>query len=340
MRSLLGRPLAMPLALALAFTAIVGLAGSRDVFWMGDFHLEAYPAYEALMGGDAAGFLEKLPGYSGFTVAIGGPVALLAGALDGSETVVYRLIALPGLLGLGALGVALSGPARAAGKRAWPVFCVFGAGGWLALTTLEYGHPEDLLATAGAVGSVLLARSGRTGWAAAALVLAIVSKQWAVLAILPAAMAAPRGGLRIAVLASLGTALLILLQTQEGSAAHGSLTSTGVLFHPHQVWWPFGVPATPDFMAAGHGERMGPEWLAPLVRPIIVGTGALVAIAWWLRSGPLRDKDDLLGVLALAFLLRCMLDPWNLVYYELPLVVSLAAWEARKGRDLPVLSVV
>ena len=48
----------------------------------------------------------------------------------------------------------------------------------------------------------------------------------------------------------------------------------------------------------------------------------------------------MLGVLALAFLLRCMLDPWDLVYYHLPLVVALAAWEARRGRDLPVLSVV
>jgi len=85
---------------------------------------------------------------------------------------------------------------------------------------------------------------------------------------------------------------------------------------------------------------MGPEWLAPLTRPLVVGAGIAVALAWWLRSGPGRNRDDLLGVLALAFLLRCMLDPWDLVYYHLPLVVSLAAWEARRGRDLPVLSVV
>ena len=35
-----------------------------------------------------------------------------------------------------------------------------------------------------------------------------------------------------------------------------------------------------------------------------------------------------------------MLDPWDLIYYHLPLIVSLAAWEARRGRDLPVLAVV
>ena len=44
-------------------------------------------------------------------------------------------------------------------------------------------------------------------------------------------------------------------------------------------------------------------------------------------------------MLALALLLRCMLDPWDLVYYHLPLVVALAAWEARRGRELPVLAV-
>ena len=44
-------------------------AGSRDVFWMGDFYLEVYPAYERLMDGNVQGFLDHLPGYSGFTVA-------------------------------------------------------------------------------------------------------------------------------------------------------------------------------------------------------------------------------------------------------------------------------
>ena len=83
---------------------------------------------------------------------------------------------------------------------------------------------------------------------------------------------------------------------------------------------------------------MGPGWLAPLTRPILVGSAFAVSIAWWLRSGPSRNRDDVLGVLALVFLLRCMLDPWDLVYYHLPLVVALAAWEARRGRELPVLA--
>ena len=44
---------------------------------------------------------------------------------------VFRLSALPGLLALAAVGVAIAGPVRAAGNRAWPVFLLAGAGGAL-----------------------------------------------------------------------------------------------------------------------------------------------------------------------------------------------------------------
>jgi hypothetical protein len=339
-RSLYRRPSALPWALALAFATVLLFAGSRDVFWTGDFYLEVYPAYERLMDGDVEGFLDRLPGYSGFAVLVGAPASLVTGALGGVETTVYRLTAVPGLLALAALGVAVAGPVRAAGNRAWPVFLLAAAGGALAFQTLIYGHPEDLLASACAVGAVLAARDGRIGWASVLIVLAVVAKQWAVLAILPAAMAAPRGGWRIAAAGATGTVVLLALQTQVGGPVHQTITNTGLLFHPHQVFWPFGIPATPEFIAGGHGTTMGPEWLAPVTRPLIVGSGIAVAGAWWLRSGSERNRDDALGVLALAFLLRCMLDPWDLVYYHLPLVVALAAWEARRGRDLPVLSVV
>lgn len=340
MRALLNRPVVSSWALALGLAAVVLFAGSRDVFWTGDFYLEVYPAYEALMAGDGGRFLDLLPGYSGFVTVVGAPAALLTGALGGVETMVFRLTAVPGLIALAAVGVAISGPVRAAGNRAWPLFLALGAGGALAFETLRAGHPEDLLATGAAIGAVLVARTGRTGWASFLIVAAVVSKQSMVVAVLPAAMAAPRGGLRIAAAGLIGTAALVALQTQAGSAAHGAITSTGLLFHPHQLFWPFGVPASTEFIAAGHGTRMGPEWLAPLTRPLIVGSAFAVSAAWWLRSGPARNRDDVLGLLALVLLMRCMLDPWNLVYYHLPLIVALAAWEARRGRDVPVLSVV
>jgi hypothetical protein len=340
MTALLRRPATTSWLLAAAFSIVVLFAGSRDVFWTGDFYFEVYPAYIVLMHGDVGRFFDLLPGYSGFVTVVGGPAALLTGALGGMETMVYRFTAIPGLIALSAVGVAIAGPARAAGNRAWPLFLVLGAGGALTFETLRAGHPEDLLATGAAIGAVLAARGGRTGWASLLIVAAVVSKQSMVVAVLPAAMAAPRGGLRIAAAGVIGTAVLVTLQTQIGGAVHGTITNTGQLFHPHQIFWPFGVPATPEFIADGHGTRMGPEWLAPLTRPMIVGMSFVVSIAWWLRSGPRRNLDDVLGLLALVLILRCMIDPWNLVYYHLPLVAALAGWEARRGRDLPVLSVV
>jgi hypothetical protein len=340
MRALLRRPAALPWAIALAFTGAVLLLGSREVFWNADFSRESLPAYQALIDGHPGEFFSRLPAYAGFATAVGGPAALLTGLFGRDETMVFRLIALPGLMGLAAIGAAIASPARAAGRRFWWLFAVMGAGGALTYSTLTYGHPEDLLAAAGAIGAVLVARSGRTGWAGALLVVAVLAKQWAVLAILPAAFAAPRGALRIAATGAAGALVALALPVLLTRTGGAPVTSTGLLFHPHQVWWPFGAPATPDFIKAGHGTRMGPEWLQPLTRPLIVGAGAALALLWRRRAGAERNRDDALGVLALALLLRCMLDPWDLVYYHLPLIVALAAWEARRGRELPVLAVV
>lgn len=341
MRALLhrsGGPLSL-WAVALPFVTLVLFAGSQDVFWDGDFYLESYPSYLALQHGRFDLFFDLMPGYSGFTVVVGSAAAMLTKWFGGMETMALRISAAPGLLALGAVGVLVAGPVKAAGNRAWPLFVVCAAGGALAFHTTRAGHPEELLATGLLVMAVLAAYDGRIGWSTGLLVAAIASKQWAVLGILPCAMVAPRGGLRIAGIASAFTLVLVGVQTQIGGGAHGTILNTGQLFHPHQVWWPFGVPATREFFEAGHGERMGPEWLSPLVRPIILAAGAAVAIAWWRVSGKERNRNDIFGVLALIFLLRCLLDPWNLAYYHLPFVVMLAVWDARRGRDLPVLSI-
>jgi hypothetical protein len=336
------RPDALPWALALGFAALIGFAGSRDVFWTGDFYLEVYPAYQALMAGHAGTFFSHLPGYSGFSALVGGPSALLTGLLGGHETMVFRFTAVPGLLALAWLGVVVSTPLRAAGRPWWPVYTVLAAGGVIAYSSVQYGHPEDLLATALAVGGVLAARRERPTLAGLMLAGAVLAKQWAVLAILPAAFAAPRGALRVALIGGAGAVLGVLIQgLLAPSVGHtAAIATTGALFHPHQIFWPLGVPATPEFIAAGHGTRMGPVWLQPLTHPLIVAAGVALALLWRWRAGASRCLDDAFGVLALVFLLRCMLDPWDLVYYHLPLVVSLAVWEARRGRELPVLAVV
>jgi len=324
---------------ALFVAGLLLVAGSRDVFWSGDFFGEVFhPAYLPLIRGNWHAFLHHLPGYASFTVLLGVPATLTAGALGGAETMIFRLLALPGLLLLAVLGGVLGSGARRAGRAGWPLVVALGAGGPLAYQTLLYGHPEDLLAAAAAVLAVLAARDGRTTTAAVLLVVGVAAKQWAVLAIAPAALAAPRGGLRVALVAGAGAATVVGAQMLLVPVAAGALTSTGGLFHPHQLWWPFGITAPEEFTAAGHGVRTAPAWLQPLTRPLIIGGGVALAGLWWARAGAGRERDDALALLALVLLLRCALDPWNLVYYQLPCALALVAWETRRGRPYPIVT--
>jgi hypothetical protein len=306
------------------------IAGSGDVAWS-DFDAEAWPAYKLLLAGDFHGYLQHMPGYSGFVTLVGAPATALTALIGGGEDAIFRLTAIPGLLALAFLAVTLAREAR----KPWIVLGLTAASP-LALKALQAGHPEDLLATAAAVGAVLAARSNKPTAAGLLLVLAVAAKQWAVLAILPAVLAAPRGGGRVALIAGAGTLLVLGAQTLFHPLARGTLLTTGDQFHPHQIWWPFGVDAPKAFTEAGHGVRTSPLWLRPITHPLIVALAVPLSIAAWMRKG--RNPDDALALLALLFLLRCALDPWNLVYYQLPLVVALTAYEVRTHKDWPVLA--
>jgi len=217
---------------ALACAVVVCVTGSQDVFWSGDFYVEAFPAYKLLMAGDVHGYLQHLPGYTGFALAVGAPASLLTELLGGAETMAFRLTALPGLVALAALAVALAGHARRTMLKGWPLVLVLTADGPLVLQTLKFGHPEDLLATAAAVGAVLSARDGRPTAAGLLLVVAVLAKQRAVLAIGPALLAAPAGHWRIAVIAALGSLAIVGAEMLYHPLARGGLTSTADLFHP------------------------------------------------------------------------------------------------------------
>jgi hypothetical protein len=45
-------------------------------------------------------------------------------------------------------------------------------------------------------------------------------------------------------------------------------------------------------------------------------------------------------LLALVFLLRCVLDPWNMSYYALPFLFALLAWEVHARGGLPRLTLL
>jgi hypothetical protein len=317
------------LLFAFGCAAVLLALGSRNVFW-GDYFLEAWPAYFHLRSDGFRDFLRLTPAYSSFVSLIGAPTALLGVAMDWT----FRLQAIPGLLGLSGLAVALHAPR----ERAHAVLAiVLVTASPVAYLALDAGHPEDVLAAAAATAGVLAAVRTRATLAAVLLTVAVLAKQTAVLALLPAALALPRPKLRVLAFPVVA-ALLVYggLQLLRPGGAHMGVAA-GSYFHPWQIWWPLGVPSSAEWAAAGHGDITSPSWLAPIPHPLIVALALPLSLAWWRRGGAGRPREDALALLALLALERCLLDPWNLGYYHVPLVLALAAWETEKRRP-PVIA--
>jgi hypothetical protein len=315
-------------AFALGCAAVLLWLGSRQAFWS-DYFVEAWPAYFGFRNHGVEELLRLMPAYSGFVTTIGAPLSLLGAGLDWT----FRLDAIPGLLALAGLAVSLHTRERAHTLLA----IVLVAGSPVAYLALAAGHPEDLLAAGAATAGVLAAVRARATLSAILLTVAILAKQSAVLALLPAALALPKPKLRVLAVPVIA-ALVVYggLQLLRPGGAHMAVAA-GSFFHPWQVWWPLGVPSDPAWAAAGHGDITSPAWLAPIPHPLIVALALPLSLLWWWRGGRERPREDALALFALLALERCLLDPWNLGYYHLPLVLALAGWETEKRRP-PVVA--
>jgi hypothetical protein len=270
------------------------------------------------------------------------PALALGGARDGLNGA-YRLEVLFCATTIAVLALALARIQRSGGKPAPSRWLLIGllvaspAADW----ALKYGHPEELLTTALCVGGMLLVIRGRITTGAILLGLAVASKQWALLA-LPIALAAAPRGQRIRLSAFSGCAALALFaplalsNTGHFVAANKGLASAALFFRPQQIWWTLHL----DYLRHLGGtfyERAPIAFVARYSRPLTVLSAILLGVAYWLRRRRLQPSDALL-VLALVMLLRGMLDPWDEIYYQLPFLVSLGAWEVCSGRRAPLFT--
>ncbi len=314
-------------------------------FAWNDYDDEASVALRALIAGDVAGFLGLLPAYGG-SLVLRAPFAGVTAALGGGELAVYRAVSIPCLLAAAVFAVflvrRLDARGRSRGVRALVLgLCVCNP---ITLRAMEIGHPEELLATVLAIGAVLAAVDRRTILAAILLGLAIASKSWAVLAIGPVLLALPArrilalgiaGGVTLAVLAP------IALAGSPTTLVTSASTTGNVIFQPWQAWWFLGESGHVVIGGGGvpkpDGYRVPPEWLSPITHPLIVFLVVPLSLAWARvhRAVPRLGGEQILLLLALLFLLRCVLDPWNIVYYELPFLLALLTWEALCRPDRP-----
>lgn len=345
-------------ALAAASIALLAWQGLGYFGW-NDYDNEALPAVNALIHGHLNGFFRHAPVYGG-SLLERAPFALAPTLWGGGELAVYRMMALPCLLAVFALGlwlVARMGR-EGQGRPARALVLALCVANPLVVGVLEVGHPEELLGGALCVAAVLLAARERPVLAGLALGAAIANKQWALLALGPVLLALP--GRRI-LCGSVAGSVAVLLFAPFALFAHGAATTmaaaspSGAIFLPAQLWWFLGNHD--HVVMAGltgivmQGYRSPPAWVGPVSHPLIVAlVGPLTLAAWFASRRAARGAGTLFGsarpqeayallLLSLLLALRFMLDPWDNFYYPVPFLLALAAWEALARRRPPLLAV-
>ena len=350
-----------------ALCALAAAGASAAMAWLGlygfawnDYEIEAQPAFNALTHGHVLEFLRLAPAYGGSLVERA-PFALLPELWGGGALAVYRMVAVPCLLAGAALGMWLCMQMRAAGRKTLWRAVVLGVcvANPLTLQALELGHPEELLGACMCVAAVLLASRGRSLWAGVLLGLAIANKEWALIAAGPVLLALPAASAgthrwrpAALCLASTGAVVAVVLAPLVlvspggfAAGARGAAAPQQALFQPWQVWWflgasnhvpmPTGVMRVVPMNAAlstHPGWRLAPSWLSGTAHPLIVLLGLPLTLMAW--RGRRRQGAPLL-LLTLLLLVRCLLDPWDTVYYALPFILALLAWEVCRDKARP-----
>jgi hypothetical protein len=335
---------------AIGGVAVMAWLTLQGFLWT-DYENEVSAAFASLMVGDIHGFLAQAPAYGG-SVVLRAPFAGATAALGGGELAIYRAVSIPGLLAVALLGLTLVRRMGDAGRSHAARALVLGlcVANPISIRALEIGHPEELLCAALAIGAVLAACGRRTVLAAVLLGLAIATKSWAVLAIGPVLLALPER--RLLALAIAGTVTALVLAPIVLAGSHDSLvtgaSTTGAIFAPWQLFWFLGESG--HVVIGGYGipkpagYRVPPEWLSALTHPFIAFLVVPFSLAWArvhraaaAGRGARVEREHVLLLLALLLLLRCVLDPWNVVYYELPFVLALLSWETLcRPERLPV----
>lgn len=324
-------------ALVLALAVRAGLSAPAGL----DYFVDGGTAIDALARWDLQGFLINQPLMGSFSLLIRAP--FVAPVFTQGETVVYMAGVIPCLLAAMAFGLSLMRVLAAVGTTR--TVQVLAAGlviiNPVTFRAVYWGHPEEILGAVLCAGAVLAALRGRPIVAGVLLGLAVATKQWAVLAILPTLLAASDRRVLISILAASVAAVLtlpflLLAPDQFGGVVAGVSGQTGLpgSTTPWNVWWPFAYLT--DVGGSSGTRYLLPDSVAGIFHPLIIGLALPLSVALWRR--PRRRPDDALLLLALLFLLRCLLDNWNNEYYHVPFVLSLLAWETLRFRTVPRLT--
>lgn len=312
-----------------------------------DYAQDAGPTLHPLINGNISAALGHQPAMGWFSILLRAPVAFFA--RHGSALLEYRVGSLPCVLVLAALGVWLGVEMRERRNASWLAIAavvgiaVLGPMNWHALST---GHPEELLGAALCVAAVLTAAGGRSPFAAGLLLgVALATKQWALLAAGPTLLVAPRGRAQIAAIGIAVAAALTFIPVIAGShhllSPASTVSRSTTTAKPASIWWPLGHVDIIRPYGWPIERRVIPMWIANISHPLIVALGVALPVALLAKTRRYAiNRETALTLLALLFILRCLLDPMTIGYYNLPLLIALLALEALHRRGLPLLSLV
>ena len=295
------------------------------------------PTIDFLVHGHLGDFFSTQPFMGSASLLLRAPAVWLAQRLGGNELWQYRLGALACMLVAAAFVWLVVRMMQRRGQGPLAQVAVIGLVllGPLTTKALYWGHPEELMAAALAVGGVVLASHRRGLLAGVALGVAVATKQWAIFAILPALMVA--GDQRGRLLAGGGlAAAAFVLPMLIGDPTHFfkqnlSAGTGGNAVTPTNLWWPFHVPAGLQYSV--------PALVRETARPLMLVLGLGLSVLYWRRNQG-RHPYDVLQLVALLLLLRCVLDPQTFSYHHLPFLVSLATFEGLRRRGLPWASLI
>jgi hypothetical protein len=309
--------------------AVLGLIGVVAFTWYrgntGDYPQEAAPAVNALAGGHFWRAVERQANIPPFSIVLRAPIVAVVHGFRGGGVVSYRAGAVPCVAAAAVFGAALINwfPSSTRSRVLGLLVVLLAVATPAAADALDLGHPEEILGAALSVGAVAACLRGKNLMGAVLLGLALSTKQWALLAIGPALLAAGRTHWwRVTAAACAITALLLLpllLADHQRFAAATREAASAPTKAMSQSWW---------YLL----DRDLPSWLPQYTKPAIVLSAIPLTLLAYQRG---RGAERALPLLALLFLIRCVFDPQTQYYYHLPLLFALLAWDVQQRRRLP-----
>ncbi len=290
------------------------------------------PTIAALVHGHLAAAAHDQPFMGLTSILLRLPFAAIATALGGGRMLTYRfgVFACALVLAVVVLAVVRRAHVRPAVGLLIAVVTVLNP------ITVQWlnGHPEELLGGALCVAAVLAAMDDRPVLAGVLLGLAVGTKEWALLAAVPATVACSTGRRRMLLIAAVVAAPLVLtLPVMDPTAFVRVSRGIGDLTWPsfRSWWW---MVSGDRHVTLAHG-RSASLYLLPLglsrsdvsLLPLLIA----VPLGWLHARGQPRPQDAM-RLLALVLLLRCTLDPECGPYYTIPAIVALLAWEGLDRR--------